>query len=329
MDTFKVYNEKSLNDHYLCTVTMKGKRLNMEDYIASYNSNNGLYLGVYDGHGGNKASKYVSENLHQFIDNSIPTLSVEDAIVKGFEDIEKELKKSYEEDKKHDPGTTAVIAIIKEKYIHIGNVGDSPAIISNNGYAKQVSLNHNTNNTLECKRATKSGTGLIAYDDGIVNSNGVELKVTRALGDFEFKAEKLEPKDQGVSPIPYIFSIDVRKVSDCIILYSDGISDIMNPQNVVSYIFFQISIGKTIKESCELLLDYCYCFNDVIGDDNMSLIILFFCGNTESKVIEYITSLYNSNNMSKWIDKKVNVIYERNVDNSDDFADCILNDIEL
>ena len=66
---------------------------------------------------------------------------------------------------------------------YIINLGDTRAVLSENGLAKRVSVDHKGTSEKEAERIKKSG-GIILR--GRVSG---QLAVTRALGDLELKKE--------------------------------------------------------------------------------------------------------------------------------------------
>lgn len=76
-----------------------------------------------------------------------------------------------------DSGCTAVVALVKGNKIYVANAGDSRCIISKNGEAIEMSLDHKPEDELEMTRIVKAG-GKVTYD-GRVNGG---LNLSRALG---------------------------------------------------------------------------------------------------------------------------------------------------
>ena len=118
------------------------------------------YFAIFDGHGGNIVSDWLSENLHFYIINqsSFPK-DVKSAILQGFKDAEENLlirlmngninnltlnkqgsstkrgsiSSISSQDKKHDSsGSCAIITMIVNTQCYVINLGDSRALISTN-----------------------------------------------------------------------------------------------------------------------------------------------------------------------------------------------------
>lgn len=118
-------------------------------------------------------------------------------------------------------GSTAIVVVLKNDTLYVGNVGDSRAVACWNGRVDVLSEDHKPCNELESKRIYAAGGWLEA---GRVNGN---LALSRALGDFVFKRnDKLPPEDQIVTAVP---DIETRKITDeleFIVLACDGIFDV-------------------------------------------------------------------------------------------------------
>lgn len=67
------------------------------------------------------------------------------------------------------------------KVVHVANLGDTRAVLSMEGIAKRVTVDHKTSNPAEQERVKKDG-GLILK--GRVSG---QLAITRALGDLMLK----------------------------------------------------------------------------------------------------------------------------------------------
>lgn len=111
-------------------------------------------FGVFDGHGGDRASRYCAENLFPKIQEEIDThANVDVAITSAVRAVDAEFctiaRRSSQPDLAQraaafqrglpgrsfrsfamDDGSTCLISIIRHGVLYVGNVGDSRAIIS-------------------------------------------------------------------------------------------------------------------------------------------------------------------------------------------------------
>lgn len=84
-------------------------------------------------------------------------------------------------------GCTACVALITETEIYCANAGDSRCVLSNDGKAIEMSIDHKPDNVGEKARIEKAG--------GFVEENRVKgvLNLSRSLGDLEYKQDKNAP----------------------------------------------------------------------------------------------------------------------------------------
>lgn len=75
-----------------------------------------------------------------------------------------------------ESGCTALVALIKDKKIYVANAGDCRCVVSKNGEAIELSLDHKPENDIELKRIENAGGRVSA---GRVNDG---LNLSRALG---------------------------------------------------------------------------------------------------------------------------------------------------
>jgi serine/threonine protein phosphatase PrpC len=80
-------------------------------------------------------------------------------------------------------GCTACVAIITETEIICANAGDSRCVLSNDGKAIEMSMDHKPDLPTEKARIEKAG--------GFVEENRVKgvLNLSRSLGDLEYKQD--------------------------------------------------------------------------------------------------------------------------------------------
>ena len=87
-------------------------------------------------------------------------------------------------------GCTACVVLISKTEIYCANAGDSRAVLSKKGKAKELSSDHKPDNPSE-KRRIERANGFVEES----RVNGM-LGLSRALGDFEYKGNSLiKPQD--------------------------------------------------------------------------------------------------------------------------------------
>ena len=85
-----------------------------------------------------------------------------------------------------DSGTTAVVAVLKGKQLHVANAGDSRCIISRAGQAIDMSIDHKPEDESEYTRISKAGGHVTV--DGRVNGG---LNLSRALGTYLIRSRSV------------------------------------------------------------------------------------------------------------------------------------------
>lgn len=162
------------------------------------------------------------------------------------------------------------------------NAGDSRTVLCKATKAKDMSVDHKPEDPGELRRIENAG-GYV--EDGRVNGM---LALSRALGDFEYKSNKIvHAKDQVVSPFPDVKIEPITSDTQYILLACDGIWDVMTSQQAIDFCtdnVYKKSFGSKKRSIAELtkgmeqLLDQC-CAKDLttsegLGCDNMTAIIV-------------------------------------------------------
>merc|ERR1719293_288746 len=200
---------------------------------------------------------------------------VKSGILSGFLSLDEKLRKIPEvangEDKS---GTTAVCALITEKYVLFSNCGDSRGVLSvkGDGGGSNPALatqDHKPSNTIERERIQNAGGNVM-----IQRVNG-SLAVSRALGDFEYKnVDGKGPTEQLVSPEPefYIKERDESR-DEFLVLACDGVWDVMSNEEICSFIGHRMRVHDNLETICNEVIDTCLYKG---SRDNMSIIIIAF-----------------------------------------------------
>jgi|UniRef100_A0AC35GMB1 protein phosphatase 2C family protein 2/3 len=257
--------------------SMQGWRMTMEDahthLLALPDDENASFFAVYDGHGGAKVSEYAGVHLHKKIVNNkfYKEDKISEAIQHGFLDLDKQMVND-DDIKQEMSGTTAVTVLIKNNIVYCGNVGDSRAVSCINGVAMPLSFDHKPGNEDEQKRIHDAG-GWVEYNR--VNGN---LALSRALGDFIYKRNDAKlAKDQIVTAYPDIFSCELNKDVEFLVIACDGIWDCMTNEEVVEFCRERLQKRMEPEAICEELLDKCLspdCGFPGFGCDNMTVILV-------------------------------------------------------
>lgn len=102
----------------------------------------------------------------------------------------------------------------KQQVLYVANVGDTRAVLSNNGVAERMSFDHKSTNETEVARI-KNGGGIV-----FGNRVGGQLAITRAFGDYFLK-------NDGVIANPYINRHILKSSDKFLVIASDGVWDVI------------------------------------------------------------------------------------------------------
>ncbi|KAK9131847.1 hypothetical protein Scep_011375 [Stephania cephalantha] len=209
---------------------VKGKANHaMEDYVVAefkkvQDKELGLFA-IFDGHLGHDVPDYLKSHLFDnILDEPDFWTETEDAIKRAYRMTDnKILEQSVDLGR---GGSTAVTAIlINGTKLVVANVGDSRAVISKNGVAKQLSIDHDPRTE---KQKIESRGGFVSNLPGDVPRVDGQLAVARAFGDKSLKGH--------LSSEPDVFVEDIDDGTEFFILASDGLWKVMSNQDAVDAI---------------------------------------------------------------------------------------------
>lgn len=216
-------------------------RKNNQDYFfLSENPDLPLFI-VADGMGGHKAGEIASKlaattirdefifsHLDRFDENDIKIL-IKEAIIKANEKI---YLQSKSQEECEGMGTTTSLVYIFKKNLYIGHVGDSRLYLISEGKINQVTQDHTLVNELVKK-------GSITKEEG--ESHPKKNFITRAIGS------------------EVNIDIDIYKrtyrENDIIILCTDGLTNLIDENNILNEFIKENSIEKASKVLVKKALD--------------------------------------------------------------------------
>jgi len=262
----------------------KGKNKKNEDRFVALKSlpsdPSSSFFGVFDGHGGDKASTYCQKHLHENITTEECYASNKrQAIISGFTKTDKKFLKKME-----DSGTTAVCCLLTQngKQLYVGNTGDSRCIISCKGQAIPLSKDHKPSDPAEQKRI-ESTEHKIVSETILVNGkrtlmyriDGV-LAVSRAIGDGDFK-DKADagPEAQAITCVPDVEERALKDNDEFLVLACDGLWDVMTNQEVVDFVSKRLTKDMTdeyIQTVAEQLVSYA--IKEKSSPDNVTAVVV-------------------------------------------------------
>ena len=253
------------------------------------------FFSVFDGHGGNKCSEFLENNLLTFIcDNKYYPNDIEKAIKYGFNEADKKFLKLVQKNGEiiDNSGSCALILLVFENKLYVANAGDSRCIISlNNGkIRKDVTRDHKPNYPYEKERILLNGgkvyqtQTLLNQDNEIVDNDDVSniekntniiligpyrvapgnLSVSRAIGDPAAKLPDYGGNEKVIISEPDIYCFDLTKEDiDFLILGCDGIYDQLTSQEILECAWMMIENNKKLMKETKNIDIYNTCANIV------------------------------------------------------------------
>lgn len=286
---------------------MQGYRINMEDAhilqckLSDKNPNAGLFA-VFDGHGGENASIFMSKRLTEEV-AKLDDPHSHAALTRVVADLDKEFlmtddkengstclfavveqvsggaaapaaspkkKKSGAKKKKKTKSISGTLDLktTKRFKITIANVGDSRAILLKaDGKSISLTNDHKPDNELEKERIQAAG--------GFVRASRVDgqLAMSRAIGDYQYKSNpSLTPTNQKVICTPE-FSTAEAAPGDVLLLFCDGIVEQLTNEEVSAYVYEKLPERKDALDVLSGLMDLSL---EKGSKDNMSVMAIFF-----------------------------------------------------
>ena len=209
-----------------------------------------VLVAVYDGMGGEEAGEVASltaaENTKPCTFDSIEKNAVEQLI--SINDIVCEKIR----DRGSRMGTTAVQLFFGGGKARCVNIGDSRAYLLRDGWLKQLSVDHSEGQRM-------IDMGIKTPEEARKSKNWHEL--TQHIGIF--------PEEFGIEP--YVGEeIELQK-GDLFLLASDGLTDMLEDEQIKEVIMSLVEKGNGLKEAAEKLLENALANG---GKDNTTIVLV-------------------------------------------------------
>ncbi|KEG09579.1 putative protein phosphatase 2C [Trypanosoma grayi] len=262
---------------------MQGWRLNMEDEHVvdvvfpdgASDSKEGLFC-VFDGHSGKGCATKCRELIPKMA-RTYATRTADGTSTVDFEKVYMEADSVLEKGLPDESGCTAVTVHVTPAFITCASVGDSRAVLCRNGAAFPLAYDHKPENEQEKARIEAAG--------GSVSENRVngQLAMSRAMGDFTYKAQKSRsPTEQEVIAMPDVIRLQRESGDAWVVLACDGIFDVLSNDELVEHVLSKKHEGKSNKQICEEICRECLAppaengglFAHAEGTDNMTIMIV-------------------------------------------------------
>jgi len=238
------------------------------------------FFGIYDGHGGVEAARFVKERLLlNIVHNPSFATNPRKAMYEAFLQTDKEFEVVALEDELYC-GTTALVILLQGNRLITANVGDCRAVLcSGNGSARALSVDHKPSRPEERRRIEAAGgwvvdsrdlnmASLYCLNPQLINEMAIpsrlvelvgfvttsrlcgELSVSRAIGDIEYKGSfkneywgQLFAEDL-VTAEPDVFEDLLSPHDQFVLLACDGLWDVFSNQEAVDFVRSALSLHK-------------------------------------------------------------------------------------
>lgn len=186
-----------------------GRRPSMEDRYHLEERAEGLFGGVYDGHGGEAAVNFIHQRLHKrFWANLSRGLPPPEAMKRAYEEVEQELQEE-------ESGATAGTFFLAGDQLTYAHLGDVRLVLVGRDKTAALTRDHRVDDPKELERVRKAGAQ-IYYPYLLRGDRG--LMPTRSFGDAFFR-------EVGVLATPEVRTRRIQPTDLFLILACDGLWD--------------------------------------------------------------------------------------------------------
>ena len=237
-----------------------------EDRVVFQKGRN-IFAGVYDGHGGKLTSNFIKQNIVNIYSN-IQTNSITERLALTYKKLESDLYNYYKSIQGKDmSGSTACSVMVTPTTIYVANTGDSRCILSKEGKAIALTIDHKPNNSVEYKRIQDNNEKNAVSYTGVYRIGG--LAVSRVFGDFYIK-----DRYKSVIYNPDIFVAKRNEYQDFLVIASDGLYDVMSNQEIVNFIHEQFKTTFNLNTVAKKLVYYSIYTKNTMDDVSVIIILL-------------------------------------------------------
>ncbi|KAL1534528.1 [pyruvate dehydrogenase (acetyl-transferring)]-phosphatase [Salvia divinorum] len=238
---------------------------NLEDQSQVYTSPSATYVGVYDGHGGPEASRFVNHHLFLHLQKfskeqgGLSTDVIKRAFNAAEEDFTRLVKISLPTNPKiASVGSCCLVGAISDGKLYVANLGDSRAVLGRRGFdgenrfvSERLSTDHNVSShdvRREVEALHPDDSPVVVYCRGVWRIKGI-IQVSRSIGDVYLKKPEFhrDPifqqygnyvpmKRPLMSAEPSIVTRKLRQEDKFIIFASDGLWEQLSDDEAVQIV---------------------------------------------------------------------------------------------
>lgn len=247
----------------------------LEDQGQVFTSPSATYVGVYDGHGGPEASRFINYHLFAFLHKFASEQGglSEDVIKKAFDATEEGflhlVKRSWAARPEiASVGSCCLVGAISNDILYVANLGDSRAVLgrrvsdrrmnSSPMVAERLSTDHNVS-VEEVRKEVEAlhpdDSHVVVYTRGVWRIKGI-IQVSRSIGDIYLKKPEInrDPvfqqfglpfplKRPVMTAEPSILIRKLRPEDSFVIFASDGLWEQLTDEVAVDIVFKYPRIG--------------------------------------------------------------------------------------
>jgi len=269
------YERHASEDIIATSSAMQGFRVEMEDHhticLRLPHHQNHAFIGLYDGHSGSAASKFLSHKFWREID------CLNEITKTNLDDIVRKMDQQWSKDARSTEGSTVLFAVVerpkdnsKSYKVLVGWAGDSRAIAVKDGDLVSLSIDHKPSNPIEQAR--------IEHANGWVSNDRVdgELAVSRSFGDWNKKDDNngtLKYHELKVTAVLEFMEIELSP-GDLLLLSCDGLTEQLENKDIFDKL---LELKKDYPDDADVVLNGLMQRALTSGSkDNMSTILVEF-----------------------------------------------------
>lgn len=195
----------------------------------------GNLYAVFDGHSGSEVAEFLAKNFHTYFGQASGN-SMSERMMEAFKNADND---EFIKNNKAC-GSTAAVVFVKDNKAHFAHVGDSRAVLENNGGVAFATVDHKPNRADEFIR--------IDYAGGLVFNKKVNgfLAVSRAFGDYGLDKRLIISE-------PEYKEETLTKKNRFLILGTDGLWDFMSNEDAARILKAQQSKTPNMNDLAKLL----------------------------------------------------------------------------
>ncbi|GAB4849035.1 hypothetical protein Ancab_003847 [Ancistrocladus abbreviatus] len=246
----------------------------LEDQAQVFSSPYATYIGVYDGHGGPYASRFIKHRIFSLLDKFALEESglSTNVIKKAFNATEEEFLQWVRKAWITDPnlalsGSCCLLGGISDGILYMANLGDSRAVLGRKVHdgrmfyppsvvAERLTSDHNVGNKevrKEVRALHPDDPQIVVYTRGFWRIKGI-IQVSRAIGDIYLKRPEFSnlyrqfgspaPLKRAVIAADPAISTRELKADDLFVIFaSDGLWEHLSDEAAVEIVFRSPRVG--------------------------------------------------------------------------------------